>query len=47
MKNKTIAVVISDDQAQWLNDMAALNNRSKSYLVRLAIAKLIEITEGV
>lgn len=44
-KNKTIAIVINEDQARWLDAMAKLNNRSKSFLVRLAIDKLIELTE--
>lgn len=46
MKTKTIAIVINEEQARWLDDMAKLNSRSKSYIVRLAISKLIETIEG-
>lgn len=45
MKNKTIAVVITEEQSKWLDDISMLNNRSKSYIVRLAISKLMEIIE--
>ena len=48
MRNKKVITVnIPKEQAIWLDEMAVLNNRSKSYLVELAISKLIEMVEGV
>ena len=46
-KKKVITVNIPMEQAYWLDEMARLNNRSKSYLVELALSKLIELVEEV
>ena len=37
---------IPERQCQWIKEMAALNRRSESYFVELALEKLIEITGG-
>ena len=43
---KTIAFYTTKRQAEWIEDMAKVNGRSKSYIIRLAVEKLIEMTGG-
>ena len=38
---------ITEEQDRWLEEMAKLNDKSKSYFVRLALDYLIEVTGGI
>lgn len=43
---KTVCVTLTKEQDKWLEDTAAINGCTKSYLVRVAITKFIELIEG-
>lgn len=43
---KTVSVYLDERQDKWLSEMSALNDRSKSYFISLALEKLIEMTGG-
>ena len=46
MKGKRKCVYLPERQVKWLQEIAELNGRSESYIVQLAIEKLVEITGG-
>lgn len=46
MKGKRKCIYLPGKQAAWLKDIAELNGRSESYIVQLAIEKLVEMTGG-
>lgn len=47
-KNYNVTMSFNTDkkQAAWLEEMAKLNDRPKSYFIRLGIEKIIEMTGG-
>ena len=46
MKGKRKCFYISERHAKWLQEMAEINMKSESWLVKLAIEELIEQTGG-
>lgn len=46
-KGVTQAFYLPPYQVTWLEEMAEINARSKSYLVKMAIDKLIDMTGGL
>lgn len=42
----TLSFYATPKQKQWLEEMSSLNGKSKSYLIRLGLEKLIEMTGG-
>lgn len=43
---KRICFYLPDKQCEWIREMSAINRRSQSYFVELALDKLIELTGG-
>lgn len=46
MKGRRKCIYLPGKQAAWLKDIAEVNGRSESYIVQLAIEKLVEMTGG-
>ena len=46
MKGKRKCIYLPARQAKWVSEIAEINGRSESYIVQLALEKLIEMTGG-